>query len=130
MVQEGPARIVSYSAGTAARNFTLGQTQYNYDFLQRSSTTDANGEAALSTADADEDLQATLQHVVVTFDPLNGRKIYVNGVFTDDLDPVPAGNLSDWDDSFAFVLGNEVSNDRLWQGTIRMVAIHNRALTP
>jgi hypothetical protein len=130
VVQEGPARIVSYSAGTAARNFTLGQTQYNYEFLQRSSTTDANGEAALSTADADEDLQATLQHVVVTFDPLNGRRIYVNGVFTDDLDPVPAGNLNDWDDSFAFVLGNEVSNDRLWQGTIRMVAIHNRALTP
>ncbi len=130
VVQEGPARIVSYSAGTGARNFTLGQTQYNYDFLQRSSTTDANGEAALSTADADEDLQATLQHVVVTFDPLNGRRIYVNGTFTDDLDPVPAGNLNDWDDSFAFVLGNEVSNDRLWQGTIRMVAIHNRALTP
>ena len=43
---------------------------------------------------------------------------------------MPAGNLNDWDDSFAFVLGNEVSNDRLWQGAIRMVAIHNRALTP
>jgi len=130
VVQEGPARIISYSAGTSARNFTLGQTQYNYDFLQRSSTTDANGEAALSTADADEDLQATLQHVVVTFDPLGGRKIYVNGVFTDDIDPVPPGNLNDWDDSFALVLGNEVSNDRLWQGALRMVAIHNRALTP
>ncbi|MCO6413152.1 MAG: LamG domain-containing protein [Thiogranum sp.] len=129
VVQEGPARIVSYSAGTNARNFTLGQTQYNYDFLHRSSTTDANGEAALSTADADEDLQATLQHVVVTFDPVSGRRIYVNGVFTDDVDPVPTGNLNDWDDSFAFVLGNEVSGDRLWAGTIRMVAIHNRALT-
>lgn len=129
VVQEGPARIVSYSAGTSARNFTLGQTQYNYDFLHRSSTTDANGEAALSTADADEDLQATLQHVVVTFDPVNGRRIYINGVSTDDVDPAQAGNLNDWDDSFAFVLGNEVSGDRLWTGTIRMVAIHNRALT-
>jgi len=129
VVQEGPARIISYSAGTAARNFTLGQTQYNYDVLQRSSTTDGNGEPALSTADADEDLQATLQHVVVTFDPLNGRRIYVNGVFTDDMDPVAVGNLNDWDDSFAFALGNEVSNDRQWMGSIRMVAIHNRALT-
>lgn len=129
VVQEGPARIISYSAGTNARNFTLGQTQYNYDFLHRSSTTNGNGQAALSTADADEDLQATLQHVVVTFDPLNGRRIYVNGVFTDDADPVAPGNLNDWDDSFAFVLGNEVSNDRQWAGTIRMVAIHNRALT-
>lgn len=129
VVQEGPARIVSYSAGTGARNFTLGQTQYNYDFLQRSSTTDGNGEPALSTADADEDLQATLQHVVVTFDPINGRRIYVNGVFTDDVDPVAPGNLTEWDDTFALVLGNEVSGDRQWAGQIRMLAIHNRALT-
>ena len=129
VVQEGPARIVSYSAGTAARNFTLGQTQYNYDFLQRSSTTDGNGEPALSTADADEDLQATLQHVVVTFDPINGRRIYVNGVFTDDVDPVAPGNLTEWDDTFALVLGNEVSGDRQWAGQVRMLAIHNRALT-
>ncbi len=129
VVQEGPARIISYSAGTSARNFTLGQTQYNYDFLQRSSTTDANGEPALSTADADERLQATLQHVVVTFDPLNGRRIYVNGAYTGDTDSASPGNLNDWDDSFALVLGNEVSNDRLWQGVLRLVAIHNRALT-
>ncbi len=129
VVQEGPARIVSYSAGTSARNFTMGQTQYNYDFLQRSTTTDANGEVALSTADADEDLQATLQHVVMTFDPINGRRIYVNGVFTGDIDPVAPGNLTEWDDTFALVLGNEVSGDRQWAGQIRMLAIHNRALT-
>ncbi|MBK9131918.1 MAG: LamG domain-containing protein [Gammaproteobacteria bacterium] len=130
VTQEGPARIISYSAGTQARNFTLGQTQYNYDFLHRSSTTDGNGEPALSTADADEDLQATQQHVVVTFDPANGRRIYVNGEFTDDVDGVAGGNLSDWDDSFAFVLGNEASGDRPFAGKLRLVAIHNRALTP
>ncbi|MDH3901205.1 MAG: LamG domain-containing protein, partial [Gammaproteobacteria bacterium] len=128
--QEGPARIISYSAGTTERNFTLGQTQYNYDFLSRSTTTDANGDPALSTADADEDLQATLQHVVVTYDPANGRQVYVNGVHTGDIDPVVGGSLIDWDNSFAFVLGNEVSGDRQWQGVLRLVAIHNRALTP
>ena len=31
--------------------------------------------------------------------------------------------------SFAFALGNEVSNNRQWTGVIRLVAIHNRALT-
>ncbi len=129
VTQEGPARIASYSAGTTVRNFTLGQTQYNYDFLHRSSSTDGNGEPALSTADADEDLQATEQHVVLTYDPANGRRIFVNGVFTDDLDGTAPGNLSDWDDSFALVLGNEVSSDRQWQGKIRLLAIHNRALT-
>lgn len=129
VTQEGPARIISYSAGTQSRNFTLGQTRYNYDFLHRSSSTSGNGEPALSTADADEDLQATQQHVVVTFDPANGRRIYVNGVFTDDVDSVAGGTLSDWDDSFAFVLGNEASGDRPFAGKLRLVAIHNRALT-
>jgi hypothetical protein len=127
--QQGPARIISYSAGTTERNFTLGQTLYNYNFMNRSTITDANGDPSLDTADADEDLQATLQHVVATYEPVNGRRIYVNGVFTDDDDLATGGTLIDWDNSFAFVLGNEVSGDRQWQGTLRMVAIHNRALT-
>ncbi len=129
VTQEGPAGIISYSAGTAARNFTLGQTLYNYNFLHRSSTTDANGEPALSTADADEVLQATQQHVVITFDSITGRKIYVNGTGTGVVDESAPGNLSDWDDSFAFVLGNEVSNNRPWKGKLRLVAVHSRALT-
>lgn len=129
VTQEGPARIVSYSGGTSARNFTLGQVQYNYVFQHRSTTTDANGMPALATADAAQALQATQQHVVVTFDAVNGRRIYVNGQFTGDIDSQSAGTLGDWDDTFAFVLGNEVSNDRPWQGKLRLVAIHNRALT-
>ena len=84
----------------------------------------------LATAAADEDLQATLQHVVLTYDPVNGRRIYVNGVFTDDIDGASPSILSGWDDTYAFVLGNEVSNDGQWVGVIRLAAIHNRALTP
>jgi len=129
VTQEGPARIISYSANTTERNFTLGQTQYSYDFLNRNINTDQNGESSLSTADADEDLQATLQHVVATYEPARGRRLYVNGVFTGDDDPVAGGSLIDWDDSFAFALGNEVFGDRQWQGKLRLVAIHNRALT-
>jgi hypothetical protein len=128
-VAQEDARIVSYSGGTAARNFMLGQTLYSYDFYNRSSSTDAAGDPKLTTSDADEDLQATLQHVVATYDPVNGRRIYVNGEYTGDLDPVAGGNLTDWDDTFAFVLGNEVSGDRQFQGIFRLVAVHNRALT-
>ncbi len=128
VVQED-ANIISYSGSDTARNFTLGQTLYNYDIFHRSSNTDGNGGPALSTADADEDLQATLQHVVVTFDPANGRRIYVNGAFTDDTDPVTGGNLTGWSDNFALVLGNETSGNRDWSGSLRMVAIHERALT-
>ncbi|MES9859745.1 MAG: LamG domain-containing protein [Candidatus Thiodiazotropha sp. LLP2] len=129
VTQEGPARIISYSAGTDDRNFTLGQTLYNYNFLHRSSSTDGNGEPAHSTSDDDEDLQATEQHIVATFDPENGRRLYVNGIFTDDLDETAPGNLNDWDDTYALVLGNEASSDRPWAGKVRLLAIHNRALT-
>jgi hypothetical protein len=128
-VAQEDARIVSYSGGTSTRNFMLGQTLYSYDFYNRASTTDVAGDPKLTTAAADEDLQATLQHVVATFDPVNGRRIYVNGEFTGDADPSSGGTLADWDDTFAFVLGNEVSGDRQFQGIFRLVAVHNRVLT-
>jgi mono/diheme cytochrome c family protein len=129
-VTQEEAFIVSYSGSNSVRNFTLGQTLYSYDAFNRSSETDENGTPALTTAAADEDLQATLQHVVVNFDPVNGRTIYVNGVNTGDVDPNAGGSIASWRDNFAFVLGNETSGDRQWQGVIRLVAVHNRALTP
>jgi hypothetical protein len=129
VVQED-MRIVSYSASLTNRNFNLGQTMYNYDFFNRTNRTSANGDPQLSTPDADEVLQASLQHVVATFHPVNGRRIYVDGALVAQLDPAPGGTITSWDNSYAFVLGNEVSNNRMWNGVIRLVAIHNRALTP
>jgi hypothetical protein len=129
VVQED-AYAVTYSAGKDARNFTLGQHAYQYEAMTRTSETDGNGMPSLLTSDKDRDAQASLQHVVLTYDPINGRKIYVNGQFTGDVDPKGGGgSLTDWDDSFKLVLGNEASNDRKWSGLIRLVAIHNRALT-
>jgi len=130
-VTQEDARIISYSASDTNRNFAMSQSLYNYEFLNRSSQTDAEGRTSLITDDADEDLQATLQHVVMNFDPVNGRSIYVNGVFTDDVDD-PAnqgGSLIDWNDTYAFVLGNEVDSNSPWSGKLRMVAIHNNPLT-
>ncbi|HZD54142.1 MAG TPA: LamG domain-containing protein, partial [Woeseiaceae bacterium] len=129
-VTQEMARIVSYSAGENARNFTLQQTLYDYDFRQRSATTGLNGDPALSTPSADEVLQATLQHVVATYSPVDGRRIYVNGALVTEADPVEPGSLADWQDTFALVLGNEADGEGPWQGTVRLVAIHNRALTP
>jgi hypothetical protein len=129
VTQEGPARIISYSGGDDTRNFMLGQSLYNYDFLVRHNNTDANGEPSLSTANADEILQAALQHVVVNYDGNGGRRIFVNGQDTGYEDPIEGSLLSEWDDSFAFVLGSEVSNRFNFEGTIRMVAVHNRVLS-
>lgn len=129
-VTQENAYIVSYSGGTTLRNFTLGQTMYDYDFFNRSDGTGPNGSPQLSTPSTREAAQATLQHVVATFDPVQGRKLYVNGDLVSTADSQAGGGLADWDDTFALVLGNEVSSDRQWQGVLRLVAIHNRALTP
>jgi hypothetical protein len=128
-VAQEDAYIVSYSGGTAARNVTLAQHAYQYEAFNRSDTTDANGAPALLTSDKDRDAQASLQHVVLTYSPVGGRRLYVNGVYTGDPDPRAGGSLKDWDDSFALVLGNETSGNRQWAGVLKLVAIHNRALT-
>lgn len=131
MNDNNPARIVSYSSGPNQRNFTLGQYEYNYSFLNRTDRSDINGLDEISTPDDDQVLQATLQHVVVTFNPLDGRKIYVNGELADVDDPDQGAVLRDWDNGFAFVLGNETTNaaNTQWKGSIRFVAMHKRALS-
>jgi hypothetical protein len=121
--------MVSYSGGDTTRNFTLGQTNQQYDFLMRSSGSDLNGMPQLQTPMGDNVLQASLQHVVLTYDPVNGRQMFVNGSKIAVTDPQKGGSISNWDSTFALVLGNEVSTDRSWQGLIKFVAIHNRALT-
>jgi hypothetical protein len=74
-------------------------------------------------------LQASLQHVVLTYDPVNGRMIYVNGVNVGPADAQKGGTISNWDSTFALVLGNGVSGDRSWTGLIKFVAIHSRAMS-
>ncbi len=128
VAQDGPARIVTYSGGAETRNFTLGQTLYNYNWMTRSSESDdPNGMPMLSTPDDAEVLQATLQHVVASFDPINGRRIYVNGELV--AEDAQGGNLNEWDDTFALAIGNEVDNMELFRGTVRLLAIHNRILS-
>jgi hypothetical protein len=129
LVAADKSYMVSYSGGDATRNFTLGQTNQSYDFLMRGSNSDLNGMPQLQTLTKDMLLQASLQHVVLTYDPVNGRQIYVNGTSANVPDPQKGGTIGNWDNTFALVLGNEVSGDRSWQGLIKFVAIHNRALT-
>ncbi len=129
VVQMGK-NIISYSGSATSRNFTIAQNEYNYQFYHRATTSNNNGDPVLETAAGDEDLQASLQHIVMNYDPVNGRRIYVNGVYTDDVDANDVGGeLTNWGSTNAFILGNELGQSTGWNGTIRMVAVHNRALT-
>ncbi|HEY1898961.1 MAG TPA: LamG domain-containing protein [Steroidobacteraceae bacterium] len=129
-VAQTGANIVSYSGGPLTRDATLSQNAFSYAANVRSSVTNTNGAPALVTNANNQLAQAALQHVVLTYDPVNGRRLYVNGVFTGDVDPAGGGTLANWDNTFALVVGNETSGTlNQFQGELRMVAIHNRALT-
>lgn len=129
-----PAIIASYSFSNNERNFSLGQYNDSYVATNRSNqsaTETVNGLPELATAEADKRVQASLQHVVVTFKAFEGgRRIYVNGEFTGDADPIADAVLGDWDNGYALVVGNEVSGNRPWSGSIRFLGIHQRAMTP
>ena len=129
VTQDGPARILSYAGDGNSRNFMLGQTLYDYDTFVRNDPSEAGG-SQLSTPSADEILQASLQHVVVNYDPINGRQIFVNGELIDVVDTTPPDLLDVWDETYAFAIGSEVDNQNRWAGTVRLLAIHNRVLTP
>lgn len=129
-VTQENASIISYDAGSTQRNFNLSQNLYSYLFYNRSNESDASGEPYLSTEDAGEILQSSLQHVVAVYDPVNGRSLYVNGELVEVSDPI--GNpttLTDWNDTYAFVLGQSSANNNTWLGKLRMVSLHNRILT-
>lgn len=132
-VTQQDTNIVTYSGGNATiqRNFTLDQSLYNYKLFNRISA--SNPVSEISTPDADEILQANLQHVLVTYDPVNGRSIYVNGALVPGIvEPViGSSSIANWDETFNFILGGEVSSigERAWNGKLRMVAMHNRVLT-
>lgn len=132
-VSQEDKNIVSYSGGSSERNFTIAQHEYNYQFYNRATTGGAgatNGGPVLETDPDDEDLQASQQHIVMNFDRVNGRRIYVNGEFTGDVEASDVGGeLTDWNNTHAIILANELGQSVGWQGAIRMVAIHNRILT-
>jgi Concanavalin A-like lectin/glucanases superfamily len=128
-VAQANAYIVTYSGGNSSRNMTLGQRAMQYEARTRSSKTDNNGAPALLTSATGMFAQASLQHVVLTYDAVNGQQIYVNGKYTGDADPGQGGTLANWDSTFALVLGNETTGQRPWQGVIKFAAIHGRALT-
>ena len=124
--QTGPARIVSYSIDTGRRNFTMGQRVAEYISRVQTLETGPNGSNPELRA-AEPAVTTDLTHVVMTYDNMSGgRKIYVNGLLA--AEETIQGDMLNWQDDNIFVLGNEVTNNRLWRGVFKMVAIHNRAL--
>jgi len=125
LTQDGSARIVSYSENTVNRNFTLGQEATQYELRTRTSTTSNNGHPELFSYGV---VANSLQHVVYTFDTSTGNEyIYLDGSLT--ATGTRAGNFSNWNDTYNLIIANEDTDNRPWLGTLRMVAVYDKALT-
>ena len=129
-VADDNTTIVSYEFNTNLRNFMIGQDMYAYESYNRNAApaTGADATPRLLT-DGDDDAATSLQHVVVTYDQNNGRQIYVNGTVRTLADPDTIDNLTNWATGYSLVVGNDTANGRAWNGTMRLLSIHNRALT-
>ncbi len=123
VVQDGPARIFSYSKNTSNRNFTFGQEDQRY--IQRLRTTSVGNNGTPDIESGNVLSPTELQHVVVTHDG-DILKMYRNG--SKEVTSSRPGTY-DWDKSYLLLMANEDTDNRAWLGTIYRIAIYDKALS-
>ncbi|MEM9191645.1 MAG: LamG-like jellyroll fold domain-containing protein [Myxococcota bacterium] len=126
LMQDGPARIVTNSASTVLRNFTLGQRPDRWIFRLRSTVSSLNALPELLTASGTA--SAAVTHLVYTRTSLGAGTLYGDGMVVGL--QARDGDFSTWDATYGLALGNEFgSTSRPFLGTYHLVAIYCRALT-
>ena len=123
--QSGPARIVSLSLDSGARNFTLGQDGERLDVRLRTTTTDSNGLPSFGSSTLEWPRRPC--HVVLTYDPAGQATLYRDGLEVGKSNI--GGDLTNWDERFSLAIGNEVTGDRPWLGKVYGLALYARALS-
>jgi hypothetical protein len=123
--QDGPARILTLSANGSNRNVTLGQDGNTVDLRLRTTRSDRNGLPSVSTPAGSLGTRPVL--IVATFESSGKARIFLDGEPVADRDF--GGDLSNWDRGFQLALGNELTRDRPWIGTLHRVSIYDRALS-
>lgn len=124
--QAGPARLVTLSKDSVNRNVTLGQDGDRIDVRLRTNKTSDNGLPSLSAPE--KTLRQKLVHVVYTRADNGRATLFLDGelVATKDI----KGKIENWNDEYQLAIGDELSGGRPWLGTLHLVAIYSRALTP
>ncbi len=126
VIQFGPARIISMSLDTQARNFMLGQDEDTYAvrFRADGQTDWDNGSPTLFTTPGST--TTALAHVVHTHRADGTEVVYIDGVA--NLSSTRTGGMSMWDATYRVVVANEGTNDRAWLGELHLIAVYDRAL--
>ncbi len=123
--QQGPARIVTLSQNSSARDVTVGQDGNKFDVRLRTTKTSENGIPSL--ASGNKTAQARLTHLVYTRTKAGIATIYLNGKKSSS--KKIAGSLDNWNESYRFLIGGEWSADRGWLGDVHFVALFSYALS-
>lgn len=132
LTQKGPARIVTISADPGNRNVSLGQGLWGsqpgnlMDARLRTTTSNANGQPEIYTAGGS--LTSNLVHVVFTRSADGNASIFLDSVLS--ASGSMGGSMNSWNTNYRLGLANELTSDRPWVGTLHLVAIYDRALTP
>jgi hypothetical protein len=131
VLQNGPARIMTFSNDAESRNFTLGQGESDspsdfYIVRLRTTAQSDNGKPSLDSASGT--LTPTLTHVVYMREASGVVRLYLNGI--EQVSATVEGDFSNWDPTFRFALGNEIDGNRAWLGSYDLVAVYCRALSP
>jgi len=115
--------IAGLTSSINARNVSLFQAGDQWLARVRTNV-DVNG--APDLVPATDQVVVAMTHLVVVADG-DERILYVNGD-PKATDAAP-GPLTNWDNSYRLILGNEFQQSRPWTGTFELVALYNRALS-
>lgn len=115
----GPARILTSSLDPAERNLTIGQNFDNLIVRVRRPGIDINGMPDIVVPDVFA--AGRWVDIGVTFDG-NELRILVNGKQAERV-PVGPGGLRSWSADYKMALGNELTLDRPWLGSIQRANI-------
>ena len=129
-LQDGPARIFTWSQDSAARNLTIGQissgkvnvrVRFDNGFTNENALVPVPSEDCPTCveqvigSEADSlNPESGFQQVVMQYDALGTVELWVDGVVADRscvVDDVPGG-FSTWDPSFGIALGDELFNSQ------------------
>jgi len=121
--QTGPARILTLSPDAFRRNLTLAQERRDLVVRLRSHDTDGNGLQDREPVARLADVFEAGRWVTIDLQVRPGRlTIAIDGV-QELAAALPAVVLGSWNTRFGLALGNEMTCNRPWLGTIRKAAI-------
>ncbi|MFK7790052.1 MAG: LamG-like jellyroll fold domain-containing protein, partial [Phycisphaeraceae bacterium] len=119
-----PSRIISYADGASSHNFMLGQDSSQYEARVRESATGTNGTLSPEFIAGSSMSGSADRHVVLSYQE-GEVSVFIDGVL--DQSATAGGILNNWDPDHFLVFGGAFGGGSHWQGTLKRVAIYDRA---